>query len=683
MAEEAGLGTPTLPSSPTAPTATECGLNTNPPSLEGKSNKSALLSAGQQEKRKLDDDAELVTDEANKKVKTDTQSPATLLASAESEVKQPPSGPCNVSSSAPTGISSQQVLEQTSSVATDDVPTECEKVKGDVISSALDTDDTTTSAVLGADDLQEEIRTKENPAANDSDRACKTDNTQRQDSAAADKYTTGKNTNSNEEDEKGKVEEEEEEQMDETASKLLASGISISLIKKRKEERKPSGDKESPVEATSGSVEKGSNCAGEPASSDRPGDAGSANPLDVGPNISVTMINKDANPSANKFKLSLKSQSELLDPKKNDTKSSGNMLVAAAGLSDVISVSKINKGGQATPPASTPSSSKPQQQTSSSSSIASKAAGPSLLGSSGGLGILGSSRGSGGGLSLLGSQSHGSMPGLQPRPNGSLRASLPLATAGSVSDQLNMVASGMAEYMRHGIEEILRELSAQGSSEATIKGLQLELEKMQWRHQQEMAEVKQNIDIMLKEMKANMAKESQRTIDEFKKQAELEKQKAILETKKKQWCSNCGKEAIFYCCWNTSYCDYPCQQAHWPAHMATCSQTNQDEESQAQDTTDQKPMQAAAASSSSTSSSSSGGSGLLGSLGRPNGGSMGGMNSMNLSNSGVGLSPGGMGFVMPGMGMGMRPGMGMRNPMGVTIRPGMPGQLTISRPYFM
>ena len=33
----------------------------------------------------------------------------------------------------------------------------------------------------------------------------------------------------------------------------------------------------------------------------------------------------------------------------------------------------------------------------------------------------------------------------------------------------------------------------------------------------------------------------------------------IAETKKKQWCANCGKEAIFYCCWNTSYCDFPCQ----------------------------------------------------------------------------------------------------------------------------
>ncbi|XP_078331133.1 uncharacterized protein LOC144624961 [Crassostrea virginica] len=38
-------------------------------------------------------------------------------------------------------------------------------------------------------------------------------------------------------------------------------------------------------------------------------------------------------------------------------------------------------------------------------------------------------------------------------------------------------------------------------------------------------------------------------------------------------CANCGKEAIFYCCWNTSYCDYPCQQIHWPAHMPVCMQT--------------------------------------------------------------------------------------------------------------
>jgi len=258
------------------------------------------------------------------------------------------------------------------------------------------------------------------------------------------------------------------------------------------------------------------------------------------------------------------------------------------------------------------------------------------------------------------------MPGLLARPNGSLRPNLPLASAGAVSDQLNLVASGIAEYMRHGIEEILRELSSQGSPEATIKGLQLELEKMQWRHQQEMAEVKQNIDLMLKDMKSNMAKESQRSIEEFKKQAEIERQKAILETKKKQWCSHCGKEAIFYCCWNTSYCDYPCQQAHWPSHMATCSQTNQEEE--AQDAPEQKPVPVSSA--------------LMNSLNRQS--NTMSISSMSLANSGVGMPPSSsMGFVMPGMGMGLRPGMGMRSPMGVSIRPGMPGQLTISRPYFM
>ena len=94
---------------------------------------------------------------------------------------------------------------------------------------------------------------------------------------------------------------------------------------------------------------------------------------------------------------------------------------------------------------------------------------------------------------------------------------------------------------RHGIEEILRDLAGQGSPEATIKGLQLELEKMQWRHQQELTEVKQNIEVMMKEMKANLTKESQRTIEEFKKQAELERLKAVAEAKKKRGAPTAGR----------------------------------------------------------------------------------------------------------------------------------------------
>lgn len=49
-------------------------------------------------------------------------------------------------------------------------------------------------------------------------------------------------------------------------------------------------------------------------------------------------------------------------------------------------------------------------------------------------------------------------------------------------------------------------------------------------------------------------------------------------------CAFCGKEAIFYCCWNTSYCDYPCQQNHWPTHMHTCLQTNKNKTASATST---------------------------------------------------------------------------------------------------
>ncbi len=75
------------------------------------------------------------------------------------------------------------------------------------------------------------------------------------------------------------------------------------------------------------------------------------------------------------------------------------------------------------------------------------------------------------------------------------------------------------------------------------------------------------------EMRQSLEQERERLVTEVKKQMELEKQQAVDETKKKQWCANCRKEAIFYCCWNTSYCDYPCQQAHWPEHMKSCTQS--------------------------------------------------------------------------------------------------------------
>ncbi|CAB1336215.1 unnamed protein product [Coregonus sp. 'balchen'] len=80
-------------------------------------------------------------------------------------------------------------------------------------------------------------------------------------------------------------------------------------------------------------------------------------------------------------------------------------------------------------------------------------------------------------------------------------------------------------------------------------------------------------ELTMAEMRQSLEQERERLVAEVKKQIEVEKLQAVDETKKKQWCANCRKEAIFYCCWNTSYCDYPCQQAHWPEHMKSCTQS--------------------------------------------------------------------------------------------------------------
>ena len=37
-------------------------------------------------------------------------------------------------------------------------------------------------------------------------------------------------------------------------------------------------------------------------------------------------------------------------------------------------------------------------------------------------------------------------------------------------------------------------------------------------------------------------------------------------------CASCWKEALYYCCWNTSYCSYTCQQRHWTVHQVDCRQ---------------------------------------------------------------------------------------------------------------
>ncbi|XP_028262087.1 protein kinase C-binding protein 1 isoform X2 [Parambassis ranga] len=165
---------------------------------------------------------------------------------------------------------------------------------------------------------------------------------------------------------------------------------------------------------------------------------------------------------------------------------------------------------------------------------------------------------------------------------GTAATSSPAATDLYIPTASADVAADIAKYtnkimdaIKGTMTEIYNDLSksTSGNTIAEIRRLRIEIEKLQWLHQQELSEMKHNLELTMAEMRQSLEQERERMVTEVKKQMEMEKQQAVDETKKKQWCANCKKEAIFYCCWNTSYCDYPCQQAHWPEHMKSCTQS--------------------------------------------------------------------------------------------------------------
>lgn len=82
-------------------------------------------------------------------------------------------------------------------------------------------------------------------------------------------------------------------------------------------------------------------------------------------------------------------------------------------------------------------------------------------------------------------------------------------------------------------------------------------------------------DLTIAEIRQSLENEKLNLLEEARRKAEGDKKRAVDDTKRRQWCANCQKEAMFFCCWNTSYCGYNCQQLHWPKHMATCTQARE------------------------------------------------------------------------------------------------------------
>ncbi|XP_057668394.1 uncharacterized protein LOC130901213 isoform X1 [Diorhabda carinulata] len=167
-------------------------------------------------------------------------------------------------------------------------------------------------------------------------------------------------------------------------------------------------------------------------------------------------------------------------------------------------------------------------------------------------------------------------PRLKPRPPGIIsqhfEEGIP-STAGDVTSRINSIAHRMTDYFRGMLIESLGDLAKTNNPEATILSLKLEIETIKHRHSVEMAEIRKNMCSILKDVQRSIIEERTKIIDETRASCEAETIRRVEAAKSKQWCANCPKEAQFYCCWNTSYCDYPCQQKHWPQHAGKCTQS--------------------------------------------------------------------------------------------------------------
>lgn len=121
------------------------------------------------------------------------------------------------------------------------------------------------------------------------------------------------------------------------------------------------------------------------------------------------------------------------------------------------------------------------------------------------------------------------------------------------------------------MEDTMSEIAqgTEGSLQAKIVLLEKELERTKQYHEQQINELRRTTELM----RIGMENEKTRLVNEVRKQCEAERLRSIDETKRKTWCVQCRREANLYCCWNTSYCGYPCQQLHWSKHATHCAQT--------------------------------------------------------------------------------------------------------------
>jgi len=165
-----------------------------------------------------------------------------------------------------------------------------------------------------------------------------------------------------------------------------------------------------------------------------------------------------------------------------------------------------------------------------------------------------------GGQSLLKSNN-------KPNPRRNLMNQVPASVGHLVQNLQKNLVENVKTTMEQIVVEMIEKANASGGG-PEMKALKDENEKLK----KQLLEHKHNHDVVVREMKDAFIADKKRAVTDQRKQLEQDRLKAVEETKKKQWCARCGREAQFYCCWNTSYCGYSCQEEHWPMHMNSCSQ---------------------------------------------------------------------------------------------------------------
>ena len=157
----------------------------------------------------------------------------------------------------------------------------------------------------------------------------------------------------------------------------------------------------------------------------------------------------------------------------------------------------------------------------------------------------------------------------------------------------NQIASNVSNNNNINVGKIKSQTTLSSQDMSSQNNLREELERLRKQinfnnamHKEEIREVQHNSDLVLKEMRESWVLERNKALEDERQKYELERKlmasqfenekkkliASIEETKRKQWCAECLKEAQLFCCYDTWYCTYECQKTHWKSHVNVCQQ---------------------------------------------------------------------------------------------------------------